>query len=99
MYNNHYQHNDVYGIGATSGSSVFMESNYFDANQRPIMSSARVIDAMVMVFSGEKGGLIKAYGNVFTNKPDNFSYIPYAETIQALMPTRFLIQVSRFLQA
>ena len=30
-------------------------------------------------FSGEKGGLIKAYGNVFTNKPENFSYIPYAE--------------------
>lgn len=30
-------------------------------------------------FSGEKGGLIKAYGNVFANKPDNFSYITYAE--------------------
>ena len=80
MYNNYYQHCDVYGIGATSGSSVFMESNYFDAVKRPIMSSLQGTDAMGDgTFSGEKGGLIKAYGNVFANKPDNFSYIPYAE--------------------
>lgn len=80
MYNNYYQHNDVYGIGATSGSSVFMESNYFDAVKRPIMSSLQGTDAKGDgTFSGEKGGLIKAYGNVFANKPDNFSYITYAE--------------------
>uniref|UniRef100_UPI004028F512 pectate lyase family protein n=1 Tax=Prevotella sp. TaxID=59823 RepID=UPI004028F512 len=79
MYNNYYQHCDVYGIGATSGSSVFMESNYFDATKRPIMSSLQGTDAMGDgTFSGEKGGLIKAYGNVFANKPDNFSYITYA---------------------
>lgn len=80
MYNNYYQHNDVYGIGATSGSSIFMESNYFDAVKRPIMSSLQGTDAMGDgTFSGEKGGLIKAYGNVFANKPANFSYVPYAE--------------------
>ena len=80
MYNNYYLHNDVYGVGATMGSSVFMESNYFDAVKRPIMSSLQGTDAKGDgTFSGEKGGLIKAYGNVFTNKPDNFSYIPYAE--------------------
>lgn len=80
MYNNYFQHNDVYGIGATSGSSIFMESNYFDAVKRPIMSSLQGTDAMGDgTFSGEKGGLIKAYGNVFANKPANFSYIPYAE--------------------
>lgn len=80
MYNNYYQHNDVYGIGATKGSSVFMESNYFDAVKRPIMSSKQGTDAMGDgTFSGENGGLIKAYGNVFANKPANFSYIPYAE--------------------
>lgn len=80
MYNNYYQHNDVYGIGATSGSSIFMESNYFDAVKRPIMSSLQGTDAMGDgTFSGENGGLIKAYGNVFANKPENFSYIPYSE--------------------
>ena len=80
MYNNYYLHNDVYGVGATSGSSVFMESNYFDATKRPIMSSLQGTDAMGDgTFSGEKGGLIKAYGNVFANKPENFSYITYSE--------------------
>ena len=80
MYNNYYQHNDVYGIGATKGSSVFMESNYFDGVKRPIMSSKQGTDAMGDgTFSGEDGGLIKAYGNVFTNQPENFSYITYAE--------------------
>lgn len=80
MYNNYYQHNDVYGIGATMGSSVFMESNYFDGVKRPIMSSKQGTDAMGDgTFSGEDGGLIKAYGNVFANKPENFSYIPYSE--------------------
>ena len=81
MYNNYYLHNDVYGVGATSGSSVFMESNYFDATKRPIMSSLQGTDAKGDgTFSGEKGGLIKAYGNVFANKPENFSYIPYSES-------------------
>ena len=81
MYNNYYQHNDVYGVGATSGSSVFMESNYFDATKRPIMSSKQGTDAKGDgTFSGENGGLIKAYGNVFANKPENFSYIPYSES-------------------
>ena len=81
MYNNYYQHNDVYGIGATMGSSVFMESNYFDATKRPIMSSQQGTDAKGDgTFSGEAGGLIKAYGNVFANKPENFSYIPYSES-------------------
>ena len=80
MYNNYYQHNDVYGIGATMGSSVFMESNYFDATKRPIMSSEQGTDAKGDgTFSSENGGLIKAYGNVFANKPENFSYIPYSE--------------------
>ena len=80
MYNNYYLHNDVYGVGATMGSSVFMESNYFDSTKRPIMSSRQGTDAKGDgTFSGEKGGLIKAYGNVFANKPDNFSYITYAE--------------------
>ena len=80
MYNNYYLHNDVYGVGATMGSSVFMESNYFDATKRPIMSSKQGTDAKGDgTFSGENGGLIKAYGNVFANKPENFSYITYAE--------------------
>lgn len=78
MYNNYYQHNDVYGIGATSGSSVFMESNYFDATKRPIMSSLQGTDAKGDgTFSGENGGVLKAYGNIFAEKSKYFSYITW----------------------
>ena len=60
MYNNYYQHCDVYGVGATMGSSIFMESNYFDAVKRPIMSSQQGTDAKGAkgTFSGENGGMI-----------------------------------------
>lgn len=80
MYNNYYQHCDVYGVGATMGSSIFMESNYFDAVKRPIMSSQQGTDAKGSkgIFTGENGGMIKAYGNVFANKPSGFSYVTYA---------------------
>ena len=57
-----------------------MESNYFDAVKRPIMSSQQGTDAKGSkgTFSGENGGMIKAYGNVFANKPSGFSYVTYA---------------------
>lgn len=81
MYNNYYQHCDVYGIGATSGSNIFMESNYFEAVKRPIMSSLQGTDIKGSkgTFSGENGGMIKSYGNVFVDKPSGFSYITYAD--------------------
>ena len=81
MYNNYYQHCDVYGIGATSGSNIFMESNYFEAVKRPIMSSLQGTDIKGSkgTFSGENGGMIKSNGNVFVDKPSGFSYITYAD--------------------
>lgn len=86
MYNNYYQHCDAYGVGATSGSNIFMESNYFEAVKRPIMSSLQGTDIKGSkgTFSGENGGMIKSYGNVFVNKPSGFSYITYADN-----PTSF----------
>ena len=81
MYNNYYQHCDVYGICATSGSNIFIESNYFEAVKRPIMSSLQGTDIKGSkgTFSGENGGMIKSYGNVFVDKPSGFSYITYAD--------------------
>lgn len=80
LWNNYFDHNDVYGVGATSGSSVFVESNCFRAVKRPVMSSKQGTDAKGDgTFSGENGGLIKAYGNLFIEKPSNFSYITYAD--------------------
>ena len=58
-----------------------MESNYFEAVKRPIMSSLQGTDIKGSkgTFSGENGGMIKSYGNVFVDKPSGFSYITYAD--------------------
>jgi len=85
IWNNLFDHNDVYGVGATSGASVFVEGNYFNTPYRPIMSSGQGTDATGNgTFSGEDGGMIKAYDNVFADKASNFKYITHADN-----PTSF----------
>ena len=80
IYNNYFDHNDVYGIGVAMGASVFSDRNYFNVAYRPMMSSKQGTDAKGDgTFSGENGGIIKAYGNIMTNKTSNFSYITYAD--------------------
>ena len=60
------------------GSSVFVENNYFRGTFRPMMSSKQGTDATGDgTFSGESGGIIKSFGNVFAEKPKNFSFITY----------------------
>ena len=73
VYNNYYDGNSKYGIGVTSGSSCFAESNYFRNAHDPMMSSLQGTDARAAkgTFSGEEGGTIKAYGNVFDGKNTN----------------------------
>lgn len=77
VYNNYYDGVSKYGIGATTGSSVFVEANYFRNTNRPMMSSLQGTDASGAkgTFSGEDGGMIKAYGNIYAECGKNFSYI------------------------
>ncbi|MDE6350091.1 MAG: hypothetical protein K2K67_03695 [Treponemataceae bacterium] len=78
VYNNYYDGNAKYGVGVTSGSSAFVEGNYFrDAND-PMMSSKQGTDARGSgTFSGEEGGVIKAWNNKFAenNTYNKFQYI------------------------
>ncbi|MCQ2216669.1 MAG: InlB B-repeat-containing protein [Bacteroidales bacterium] len=76
VYNNYYDGVAKYGVGATSGSNVFVEANYFRNTNRPMMSSKQGTDATGDgTFSGEDGGMIKAYGNQYVECGKNFSYI------------------------
>ena len=78
VYNNYFDGIGKYGVGATMGSSVFVENNYFRGTFRPMMSSKQGTDATGDgTFSGENGGIIKSFGNVFAEKPKNFSFITY----------------------
>ncbi len=64
VYNNYFDGNAKYGVGTTKGSSAFVEANYFRNCNDPMMSSGQGTDAMGDgTFSGENGGMIKAYAN------------------------------------
>lgn len=78
VWNNYYDGNAKYGVGVTYGASAFVEANYFRNCPKPMMSSLQGTDALGEgTFSGENGGIIKSFNNVFAEKPGNFSYITY----------------------
>ena len=75
VWNNFYDNVAKYGVGATTGSSVFVENNYFLKTKKPILASLQGTDGLGDgTFSGENGGMIKAYGNYFDRTAPHFSY-------------------------
>jgi pectate lyase len=71
VYNNYYDGVAKYGIGATQGSSIFSEANYFRNTKNPMAISMQGADTKYGAaekdgsFSSEDGGIIKALNNVF----------------------------------
>lgn len=64
VYNNYFDGNAKYGVGVTYGGSAFVENNYFRNCKYPMLISKQGTDAQGDgTFSGEPGGVIKAYGN------------------------------------
>lgn len=78
IWNNYYDGVAKYGVGVTMGASVFVESNYFRNTKYSMMISKQGTDAKGDgTFSGENGGVLKAYGNIFAEKSKYFSYITW----------------------
>lgn len=68
VYNNYFDGNAKYGVGMTYGGHAFVENNYFrsTAIMKPMLISLQGTDAQGEgTFSGENGGIIKAFGNKF----------------------------------
>ncbi|MDS0527989.1 pectate lyase [Clostridium sp. SHJSY1] len=66
VYNNYFDGNSKYGVGVTKGSSAFVEANSFRNCKEPMLSSLQGSDIAEVAkggFSGEDGGMIKAYNN------------------------------------
>lgn len=81
VWNNYYDGVAKYGVGVTMGASVFVESNYFRNTKYPMMISLQGTDAKGDgTFSGENGGVVKAYGNIFAEKGSYFSYITWKQS-------------------
>ncbi len=83
VWNNYFDGNAKYGVGATMGASVFVENNYFRNAHDPMMISGQGTDATGSgTFSGEAGGMIKEYGNVFAENNTNgvkFQYVTHKD--------------------
>ena len=91
VYNNYYDGNAKYGIGAAEGgASVFAESNYFRNCKYPMLISQQgsdlksggtfeaVKDAVDVTGKYENGSMIKAYGNILVGLSKT-TFIPYAD--------------------
>lgn len=72
VYNNYFDGNSKYGVGAAKASDAFVENNYFRNCKYPMLISKQGSDINNGVgsaaetkgtFSGEDGGIIKAIGN------------------------------------
>lgn len=85
VYNNYYDGNAKYGIGATEGASVFAEANYFRNCKYPMLTSMQGSDVWdeakqandytnMPTFSNENGGTIKAYNNYMSGQR---RFVPY----------------------
>lgn len=80
VWNNYFDGCSKYGVGATMGSSVFVESNYFRNTKNPMLSSRQGTDAKGDgTFSGENGGIIKSFGNVYAEKGKGSSFTPVTQ--------------------
>lgn len=83
IYNNYYDGVAVYGIGNTTETSAFIENNYFRNVKRPFMISGQGTDSydkstgtytLKGTFSGQDGGMTKAYNNIFAENTPTLVY-------------------------
>ena len=66
VYNNYYDGNAKYGVGAAYRSNAFVEKNYFRNCKYPMLISKQGSDVATDAkgtFSGEDGGMIKSFDN------------------------------------
>lgn len=71
IYNNYFDGNSKYDVGVTKGASAFVEANAFRNCKYPMLSSLQGSDiagSSTGTFSGESGGMIKAYNNSITGE-------------------------------
>jgi pectate lyase len=79
VYNNYYVGIAKYGIGAAKGCpKIFAENNYFLNCKNPMLISGQGTDIAggEGSFSGETGGMIKAYNNKMEG---SYTFVPYSQ--------------------
>lgn len=93
IYNNYFDGVAKYGSGSTNGSSLFVEGNYFRNSKNPMMISMQGTDVWSEskqlndpnnqgTFSGEDGGIVKAFNNTFDtdNATNSMRFVAYGDS-------------------
>ena len=78
VWNNYYDGVSKIGVGAVKGANVFVESNYFRNSKNPMLISEQGTDGRDGFADDHDGGMIKAYGNVLTDKSAT-TFIPHTK--------------------
>ena len=76
-YNNYFDGNAKYGVGAALSSNAFVEANYFRNCKYPMLISLQGSDVASGgkgTFSGEAGGMIKSFANYITGATRYVTY-------------------------
>jgi len=76
VYNNYFDGNAKYGVGAAYQSNAFVENNYFRNCKYPMLMSMQGsdMDGGKGTFSSEDGGVIKSFGNFIKGAKKVISY-------------------------
>ena len=77
VWNNYFDGNSKYGVGAAYKSNAFVEANYFRNCKYPMLISLQGSDVATNpkgTFSGEDGGMIKSFNNIITGA---IKYVTY----------------------
>ena len=80
VWNNYYDGNSKYGVGAAYKSNAFVEANYFRNCKYPMLISLQGSDIATNpkgTFSGEDGGMIKSFNNIITGA---LGYVTYQKS-------------------
>lgn len=83
VWNNYYDGVAGYAVGATMGANVFVEANCFRDVNKPMLISLQGSDISSGgkgTFSSEAGGIIKAYGNLFSEQSSDFKFVPHSQS-------------------
>lgn len=93
IFNNYFDGNSKYGSGSTLGSDLFVEANYYRNTKNPMLTSMQGTDVWNPTtmkndpnnqgtFSGEDGGSIKAFNNLFDADiaTNSMRFVAYGDT-------------------
>ncbi len=81
VYNNYFDGNSKYGVGAAYQSNAFVENNYFRNCKYPMLTSMQGSDIASDgsgTFSEEDGGVIKSFGNMVKGARSLVTYQQHA---------------------